>query len=176
MESRKLQLTIQPLDISKAIENTCTLVESKYKGSHEININTVEKLPTVWADSDRLEQILTNLIENAIKYSPEAEKIDINISTTKHKNEEMMKIEIIDYGIGIDKEDIEKIFTKFSRLDNPLTRTTEGTGLGLFITKSLANILKGDVLVDSEEGRTTFSLYLPINPSQKEKVKDETNE
>lgn len=166
LESKKLQFTIQPLDIKKSIDNCVTVVQSKHNDSHTISMTTQDPLPPVWADADRLEQILTNLIDNAMKYSPEADKVDLDISVINPgENSEMMQVNITDYGIGIDQGDIDSIFGKFSRLDSPLTRTTEGTGLGLYITKSLACMLNGDVKVKSEkEKQTTFSLLLPTSP------------
>lgn len=160
LESRKLQLTIQPINMKSAVEKASTIVETGRGNSHAINIVAEDDLPTIWADADRLEQILTNLIDNAVKYSPEADKIDIKIYPSKWEKKDIVRVDVRDYGIGISEEDRAKIFDKFSRLDSPLTRTTEGTGLGLFITKSLAKMLGGDVLVDSSDGGTTFSLVL----------------
>ena len=158
LENRKIQLTILPLEIKAIVEKISAFVSLKYNGSHSINIAAPEKLPQVWADPDRLEQILTNLIDNAIKYSPKANKVDIEI----YEDQKMLRIDVTDHGIGIDPKDIQKIFNKFSRLDSPLTRTTEGTGLGLFISHSLAKLLQGDLTVNSGNGQTTFSLVLPI--------------
>lgn len=164
LESKKLQLTIQPLNIKNAVEKIATIVEQKHESSHAISIDAEPNLAFVWADSDRLEQILTNLIDNAVKYSPEADKVEIKIHMGETNGQEMMQIDIRDFGIGIEEEDLDKIFGKFSRLDSPLTRNTEGTGLGLFITKSLTNVMKGDVVVNSEKGKgTTFTVFLPTN-------------
>jgi signal transduction histidine kinase len=73
----------------------------------------------------------------------------------------MVRINVTDFGIGIKEEDQRKIFTKFSRLDSPLTRKTEGTGLGLYISYSLSKLLGGDLKVKSGDGKTSFYLYLP---------------
>lgn len=168
LESRKIKISKQKVDIQAAIERTALVVQSKYNDSHKINITEKSKLPSVWADPDRVEQIFTNLIENAIKYSPEAEHIDIEVSPDTLDGVEMIKTDIIDFGIGIAEEDQERIFNKFGRLDNPLTRETEGTGLGLYITKSLAEIMSGEVRVSSEANKTIFSVYLPTNLEQEE--------
>ncbi|MBT6843003.1 MAG: PAS domain-containing protein [Candidatus Melainabacteria bacterium] len=160
LESKKLQLTIHPVKIHGMVDYVAEVVSSKHNFSHEITIESNEDLPEVWVDKDRLEQVLTNLIDNAIKYSPESKKVDIQISCSLLNDKPMVKVDIIDYGIGIKDEDQQKIFTKFSRLDSPLTRITEGTGLGLYISKSLAKLLGGDLMLSSKEGATTFSLYL----------------
>ncbi|MCE2928248.1 MAG: PAS domain-containing sensor histidine kinase [Candidatus Caenarcaniphilales bacterium] len=162
LESKKLQLTIHPVKIKAIIENIALIIESKYKGSHRIEISATDVVPDVWVDSDRLEQILTNLIDNAVKYSPGKDLVEIKIRPSQYEGKEMLRVNVIDYGIGIVQEDIRKVFTKFGRLDSPLTRKTEGTGLGLYISASLAKIMSGDLQVKSEGGKTTFSLYLPI--------------
>lgn len=160
LESKKLQLTIQPVRIIEMVDYVSEVVGSKHNFSHKIKIESDEKPPEVWVDKDRLEQVLTNLIDNAIKYSPEAKSVDIRISKSQLAGKDMVKVDITDHGIGIKDEDQQKVFTKFSRLDSPLTRITEGTGLGLYISKSLAKLLGGDLLLDSQKGNTTFSLYL----------------
>lgn len=164
LESKKLQLTIQPLEVKPIIEDVAIIVENKYNLSHQILIkaNNVD-LPQTWADPDRVEQILTNLIDNAVKYSPGADKVEVSLDVSEKDAKRLLRIDVRDYGIGISEEDAAKIFDKFSRLDSPLTRTTEGTGLGLFISKSLAQLLGGDLEVKpATEGEgTVFSLYLP---------------
>lgn len=162
MENKKIQLTVHPVRIEPILEIIVEVVKSKHANAkHKVVVNCDSNLPEVWVDSDRLEQILTNLIDNAIKYSPDADKVDINVRTTLRDGVEMVRVNITDYGIGIKTEDLRKIFTKFSRLDSPLTRVTEGTGLGLYISFSLAKLLHGDLNAKSEAGKTTFSLYLP---------------
>ncbi len=162
IENKKLQLTIHPVRLEPILDTIVEVVKSKHlKAKHEIDVNVAPNLPEVWVDSDRLEQILTNLIDNAIKYSPDADKVEIKVRTTQKDNEEMVRVNITDFGIGIKKEDLRKVFTKFSRLDSPLTRVTEGTGLGLYISFSLAKLLGGDLSAKSETGKTTFSLFLP---------------
>lgn len=161
LENRKVQLTIHPMNLKPMLESVSEIVSSKYNNSHKIDIQCSEMLPNVWVDSDRLEQILTNLIDNAVKYSPQAKLVEIKARTCQHNGSEMVRISVTDFGIGIKEEDLRKIFTKFSRLDSPLTRVTEGTGLGLYISSSLSKLLGGDLTVKSEDGKTTFSLFLP---------------
>lgn len=161
LESQTQQLTIRAVDLQRAINSVCESLSSK--SSHKIIQNIEKDLPPVLADADRLEQILTNLIDNAIKYSPDASMVTLAVLSLKNNNgiKEKIKIEVTDHGIGIKESDLPKIFTKFGRLDNPLTRQSEGTGLGLFITKSLVLALKGDISVKSKQGETTFTVILP---------------
>lgn len=160
LESRKLQLTIQPVRIVEMVDYIAEVVSSKHNFSHKVNIRHADELPEVWVDKDRLEQVLTNLIDNAFKYSPESNKVDIEITEAEFESKPMVRVDVIDYGIGIKGDDEQKVFTKFSRLDSPLTRITEGTGLGLYISKSLSKLLGGDLKLESKEGQTKFSLYL----------------
>jgi two-component system, OmpR family, phosphate regulon sensor histidine kinase PhoR len=162
LESKKLQLTIHPVKLKPLIEDIAVIVESKFKNTHRVEISCDEKIPQVWVDSDRLIQILTNLIDNAVKYSPGKDLVEVKVRTCQHNGKEMVRVNISDYGIGIKEEDQRKVFTKFSRLDSPLTRKTEGTGLGLYISHSLAHLIGGDLSLKSEAGKTTFSLYLPV--------------
>lgn len=158
LESKKMQLTIRAIDLNETVQRVYRNLQDK-AANHKISINIPPGLPPVWADSDRLEQILTNLIDNAIKYSPANTTVTIvarDINTTP----EMVEFTVSDQGTGIPKEHLADIFSKFSRLDNPLVRQTEGTGLGLYITRSLVLALGGQIKVDSEPGDTTFTVQL----------------
>ena len=162
LESQNYQLTIRALNLEKHIDKVCDSLISK-TSNHVIVKKIEEDIPNVWADADRLDQILTNLIDNAIKYSPSLSTVTIKADALKnnHGVKDKIKIEVADQGVGIKETDLQKIFTKFGRLDNPLTRQTEGTGLGLFITKSLVLALKGEISVSSKPGETTFIVMLP---------------
>ena len=161
IDAKKLQFTIHPVQIKQYLDTIALLIESKYNGSHNIEVNIDQTLPDVWVDADRLEQILTNLIDNAVKYSPDGDKVLITASTITQDEKQMVKISIRDFGIGIEEKFLAKIFNKFSRLDNPLSRKTEGTGLGLYICHSLARIMNGHLSVESSPEGSTFKLYLP---------------
>ena len=162
LESQNFQLTVRSLDLKKYINKVCESLIAK-SAKHKLVINIENNLPNVWADADRLEQILTNLIDNAIKYSPNGSVVTITASAlgTEKNIKDKLKIEVSDQGIGIGEADLQKIFTKFGRLDNPMTRQTQGTGLGLFITKSLVLALKGQISVSSKPGQTMFTVLLP---------------
>lgn len=113
----------------------------------------------VLADRDRLMQILGNLIDNAIKYSFDGGKIDINITS----NKTFVDISIKDNGVGVARKDQSKLFRRFSRIHNPLSIQAGGTGLGLYITKKLILAHGGDINVSSKQGKgATFSVKMPI--------------
>lgn len=159
LESRRLQLTIRALDLEEAVQRVVRNLSDKAE-FHQILSRIPQGLPQIWADGDRLEQILTNLIDNAIKYSPQDTTITINARTIEGP-QEMVEFSVSNQGSGIPQDKIPDIFTKFSRLDDPLVRQTEGTGLGLYITKSLVVALGGNISVASTPGSTTFTARLP---------------
>ncbi len=165
LESRKLQLTIRAIDLHQAVQRVVLNLSDKGE-KHSIVTRIPPGLPPVWADADRLEQILTNLIDNAIKYSPASTTVAISARSIDRNPEEANSHEIVEFAVtdqggGIPKEHLPEIFQKFGRLDNPLVRQTEGTGLGLYITKSLVLALGGQITVDSTPGSTTFTVKLP---------------
>ncbi len=156
LDSKKLQLTIRAIDLREAIERVLRNLADK-AAKHRIVTDLPTGLPPVWADSDRIEQILTNLIDNAVKYSAPGSTVII----AAHEVDKTIEFSVTDQGVGISQEHLPKIFTKFGRLDNPLIRQTEGTGLGLYITRSLVLALGGQIEVSSKPGQTTFTVQLP---------------
>lgn len=117
----------------------------------------VQPLYYVYADPDRLREIITNLFDNAVKYT---EKGKITIGLTGNK--EVVQFFIRDTGVGIPAEDIPHLFQKFYRVDTRATRTTGGTGLGLFISRKILELYKGKIWVDSQAGKgSTFYVNLP---------------
>lgn len=159
LESKKLQLTIRALDLKEAIERVQQNLADKAK-KHTVILQIPPGLTPVWADADRLEQILTNLIDNAIKYSQAGTTVTITAKGIQD-TPEMVEFSVCDKGVGIPEEHLPQVFSKFGRLDNPLVRQTEGTGLGLYITRSLVLALGGQITVESVPGSTTFTVKLP---------------
>ena len=121
-------------------------------------VNRVASGGVVYADSMRLEQMLTNLIDNAIKFNREGGSVTVLLSKTAEKS----LISVVDTGEGIVPENLQRIFERFYRIDRGRTRNVGGTGLGLAIVKHLARLHGGEVFVASTLGRgTTFSIELP---------------
>lgn len=146
-------------DIKPIIRTVVSIVKNQYKDrtfNIEINPNT----PTILVDRDRFQQIMTNLIENAAKYSDE--NSTVYIKSGYCNNCEFVSIKVMDTGIGVSPSDYEKIFVKFSRIDNPLTRKVQGSGLGLYITKNLTEKMGGKISVQSQDKQTTFEVLLPV--------------
>jgi signal transduction histidine kinase len=111
-------------------------------------------------DKDRLSQAVMNLLMNAIKYSPDADKVDVTIF--KH-SENVVGISIQDYGIGIDKKDHEKIFERFYRVQGKTELTYQGFGIGLYIAREIIQMHEGNIEVKSEKGKgSTFTFMIPL--------------
>lgn len=158
LQSSKDTLILKEINIKPIIETIASIVKNQYpKRNFEIEIN--DKTPAILSDKDKFQQIMTNLIENAAKYSDE--NSTITIITNFCENCEFVSIKVINTGIGIKEEDYDKIFTKFSRIDNPLTRKVQGSGLGLYITKNLVEKMDGKISVSSKDNNTTFEVKMP---------------
>jgi CheY-like chemotaxis protein len=155
MESGKQLYHIAPVDAAAVVKEVAEQWMGKM--SHHIEVDAPN--PNVWvmADTDRLRQVLHNLMSNAVKYSPGAERIDIRVFTEGTS----AVFEIQDYGLGIPEEAKELLFTKFYRVDNSDRRQIGGTGLGLAIVKEIVEAHRGAISFTSEMGRgTTFRVEL----------------
>ena len=129
------------------------------KNNISIEVNIQENLPPIIANLQNIEEIFTNLITNAIKYSPQNTTIHISAE----RENEYVKIEVKDNGFGIGEEDLKNIFGRFYRVKNATTREIHGTGLGLAIVKSIVESHHGSITVKSkpDEG-STFTIFLPL--------------
>ena len=127
------------------------------KEKRKIECNIPEELPVIQADPDRIKQIFTNLISNAVKFSGKRQGIRIYVTNKKN----YLQVDISDVGVGIANKDFKTIFKRFSQTDNYLTRKAGGTGLGLAITKHLVEMHSGKIWVKSRIGKgSTFSFTL----------------
>lgn len=160
LETKKNKSIFRSLDLRYYIDMVVFSLKSKHP-DHKFIVDMPKEFPKVWADQDKLEQILTNLIDNACKYSEAGTKVTIKVLFAPDDHDKIL-INIIDEGIGIPKEHVPKIFNKFSRLDNPLTRQVQGTGLGLYITKALTENMGGTISLASSEKGTIFSVKLLV--------------
>ena len=131
---------------------------------HKVSVYFDPEFPTIFGDERRLTQVLNNLVGNAIKYSPEGGKIRIKGEV----HPQHVTVSVRDEGIGIPVHEQHRIFQKFARLDNALSRKTEGTGLGLFLSKAIVEAHNGRIWFhnnnEMEPGvpGTTFTFSLPI--------------
>jgi signal transduction histidine kinase len=136
--------------------------------SLEIQIADVERLPLVWGDNTRLIQIMTNLLSNAHKYTPQGGRLAIQAELANNQWDHygsnlVIHVCVADTGIGIGLEDQKKIFQQFFRSENPEVREATGTGLGLSITRRLVELQGGKIWFESElDVGTTFHFTIPV--------------
>jgi two-component system phosphate regulon sensor histidine kinase PhoR len=125
----------------------------------ELRLEANDEIPLVAGDQDQLRQVIANLVDNAIKYSPQGGDVELRLN----RNGQFARIEVSDCGLGIPRDEHDRIFEKFYRLDPALTRGVNGTGLGLYISKELVERMNGRISVDSEPGRgSTFVVEVPL--------------
>ena len=179
-ESDRLKRLIEDILLLSSIESKNNLVTENvllynvFKEVHEmisyiasskhikIYYNFEDENVAIQAYGDYIKQLFLNLIDNAIKYTPEGGTVIINQFT---RNDEIT-IEVIDNGVGIPKEDQDKIFQRFYRVDKARSRSVGGTGLGLAITKHIVNSLQGNISVESKLGEgSTFIVTIPTKIS-----------
>src|SRR5262249_4233994 len=127
--------------------------------SIRLTLEAPETLPNMIADQNRLGQAITNLVTNAIKYSPEGSTVTMKL----RQDGDMLIFSVSDQGMGISPEHQSKLFQRFFRVPDKRIRQIEGTGLGLYITRSIVEQHGGHVSVESiPEKGSTFSVYLPF--------------
>jgi len=148
---------LKSVKISKVIERTLSIIKQKYPRKN-IVLKICDNPSDVLADEDKLEQILINIVENACKYSFENSDVEISVN---HSGTDKVEIKVANDGITIEEADKKKIFQKFSRLDNPMTRLTQGSGMGLYIAEHMTAKMNGEIQVQSENEHTVFSLVFP---------------
>jgi len=165
LESKKDKTIFKAINFKDFIAGILRGIAPKIQ-EHTIKTEIVSDLPAIWADSDKLEQIMTNLIDNAVKYSKSGTTITVQAGFSPD-NPDFVEIKVKDQGIGIPKDQLSKIFTKFSRIDSPLTRQVQGTGLGLYITKTLIESMGGKITADSDESGSVFTVRLPVATPEK---------
>ncbi|MFC6332590.1 two-component system histidine kinase PnpS [Paenibacillus septentrionalis] len=159
IESRRVPLMLSPIEIKEFMTNTFAILEVSANRKHiDFQLSSPEEL-YMEGDEDRLRQIFVNLLSNAIAYTPEGGKVEVDITVTEL---DMIRISISDTGIGIPEKDLPRIFERFYRVDKARSRGSGGTGLGLSIVKHLVELHKGTITVESKVGQgTTFTLELP---------------
>ncbi len=159
MESGELHYEMEPFDARQVVQRIVTDMQVTHP---ELTLTMAwpEQLPDVLGDVDRNWQILTNLVSNAMKFSDGEPRIEVELRTMAAEGK--LAIAVRDNGVGIAVEDLPRLFRRFSRV-GPTRRTVSGTGLGLYIVKSMVEAQGGSIWVDSEPGRgSTFTYTLPI--------------
>ena len=157
IEAGKLQLVRNAANIREVIEESIELIRHSHP-EQEIDFASNADTVFVNVDKHRIEQVMMNLISNAIKYTPGYAKIEVRLST----DDQQVKLDVQDYGIGIADDHKSKIFTKFHRVDE-LNPVTSGLGIGLYISKQIIERHSGSLWVESEPGKgSCFCFTLPL--------------
>ena len=159
-DARKLELDIRPVDAHAVIEEIAALLENQAEQKQNtLEAKVPEAMPLVSADLQRLRQILTNLVGNAIKFTEQGK---ITVSATASPDRSRVRITVADSGIGIEATNLGRVFQEFYQADNALTRLYGGSGLGLAISQRLAQAMDGEITVASTLGSgSEFTLTLP---------------
>lgn len=160
IEADHIEVKLEPVDLSACmsdIANQYKLTASEKK--LYLNVEMEAQLPLVLADSQRLQQIVTNLVSNALKFTKQG---GVTIRCSRIQNGDMVRIQVQDTGIGISPAALSLIFEAFRQADGSTTRQFGGTGLGLTIAKRLVELQGGEITVESVMGQgSTFTLTLP---------------
>ncbi|MCR5734208.1 MAG: response regulator, partial [Lachnospiraceae bacterium] len=179
IEAGKLEIVEGRYKLSSVLNDLCNMISFKAKEKGlKFKVDVDPAIPDdLYGDEVRFRQVITNILNNAVKYTHEG---SVHMSVEKKDAEQMkdgravyLVIKIKDTGIGIKEEDIDRLFSKFERMDLGKNSTVEGTGLGLAITKSLLTMMGGSIEVDSEYGRgSQFTVILPQAVMSDEPVGD----
>ena len=179
IEAGKMEIVETDYNLKEMCENILKLITPRIvEKPIELKSNYSKDLPAIlYGDNAKIKEILTNLLTNAAKYTDEG-SIELSISCINNKNKTNLIISVEDTGRGIKPEKIDKLFTKFQRLEEDKNTTLEGTGLGLAITKSLVEMMGGKIIVQSKYGSgSKFTVYLSQKiVSMIDNKKEETTE
>lgn len=167
LEAGEKYMEYEDVDVAELVEEV-RLALIPFAFNKKITLKTrFDTLPgNIWADRAKLKQIIYNLLSNAIKFTPQ--KGIVSVSACKKDGE--LELKVTDNGIGISKENQEKIFYAFVQEDSSLTKEFEGMGLGLYIVRNFVKLHEGKILVESEPGKgSTFTVMIPVNcpPSER---------
>ncbi len=183
IQAGKLVLRYTEVDVASLCQQVMRLVQQRIDQSDRdryiLRCEASPELPPLQADANRLHQILHNLLDNAIKYSPgggvielhasmEYEPLTISSFRQQHATRPVAQITIRDQGIGINAQQRARLFQPFSRLDHPVTSQVQGAGLGLYITRKLVEAMQGVIELTSQENKgTSVTLRFPLHQSGK---------
>jgi two-component system phosphate regulon sensor histidine kinase PhoR len=162
LDAGRLDLDAEPFDASELVERVVEATRAYAPPGVHVEGRVPDDLPLVDADRDKVRQVLVNLVENAIKYSPDGGRVEVGVEP----HEENVLFQVQDEGLGIPSEEQSMVFEKFYRVDPHMTRGVGGTGLGLYICNELVSRMGGHIWLESKAGEgSTFLFELPAAPS-----------
>jgi two-component system phosphate regulon sensor histidine kinase PhoR len=161
IELGEMRLSFESVSLSGIAENVLNIYQLKAREKRVDVVSDIpEDLPPIRADRDRISQILINILDNAVKYTPEGGKVTVSAAPAP---DQAVVVRIADTGIGVPRDEVSRLGERFYRVDKSRSRELGGTGLGLSIVKHLILVHKGRMEIESQLGRgTTVSLYFPI--------------
>jgi signal transduction histidine kinase/tetratricopeptide (TPR) repeat protein len=161
MEEGQKIFRFEKADITMVVRDTVESFQYHTAGlGFDISLSIPGPVPDIVFDRDAMEQVMHNLLDNACKYSGDSRKIEVHLLSKVNE----IIISVRDYGIGIRKEDHDKIFSRFYRAGEELTQTVKGSGIGLTIVKQIVEAHNGHITVESSPGKgSTFSVRLPVS-------------
>lgn len=161
IESGRFRISPQPVNVREVVNHAVAGFQGQL-GQHTLNLDLPNEEWRARCNRDQFEQVVNNLIANAVKYSPNGE-IKVSVRKLGEGSNALVEMRVSDQGIGISQEHISRIFDKFYRAETGLTRKTQGTGLGLYICKGIINSYNGEIRVESTPGDgSTFVVTLPV--------------
>ena len=164
IESGQLELDLNPISITSLCQSSLAFIKQQaLKKRIQLEVNLPGNLPDLLLDARRMRQVLINLLNNAVKFTPERGRITLEVcSQPPQAPQNFLQIAITDTGIGIAPENLEKLFQPFIQIDSALNRQYQGTGLGLVLVKQIVELHGGKVRVTSEMGKgSCFILEIP---------------
>jgi signal transduction histidine kinase len=166
IQSGKIDMMLEAVDLSDVLEERTAIIR-EHTGKHEFIIDIEPNLPFAYVDYDRFGQVIGNLLDNAMKYSPEGGHITLSASHDIYRSR--IVVRIADEGIGISPADMASLFKTFHRIKRPETQGIRGSGLGLYIVKEWVELMGGSIWLESKlnEG-STFYIAVPVYNSVSE--------
>ncbi|MGH7762686.1 MAG: sensor histidine kinase [Candidatus Dormibacteraceae bacterium] len=160
LEDGALMLKPEANDLRDIVNAAVDSARPVLDGQHKIRVKCPDRPVHVRVDGERVKTIVSNLVSNAIKYSPQGGPVDVDVVNRGG----IARVSVKDHGIGVAKDDLPILFTRFGRVSTPETNHLPGTGLGLYLGRQLARMHGGEITVDSDPGRgSTFTLHLPVS-------------
>jgi signal transduction histidine kinase len=159
LETGDLDLTRNDVDLRQVVETAIAQVRQGVSERHQLEVELPGRPVVVRGDTERLRRIAVNLLDNAVKYSPDGGAVCCAVGVSEHQ----VEMRVQDHGLGIAAEAQARMFQRFGRIVTPETSHIPGTGLGLYLCRELARAHGGDITVESREGEgSTFTLTLPL--------------
>lgn len=176
IEAGKMKLHYEPVSIADACEDAVRLMRGKIEDARLRFSLHVDSAPEIEADYRGVKQVLLNLLSNAVKFTPEGGSITLSVRRiVSDDGEERVRVSCADTGIGIAAEDIERLAQPFEQVEGQHSKTTQGTGLGLSLTKALVELHGGALTIESELGAgATVSFELPVRRPKDDATQDQS--